>query len=141
VPLGLADIKRPGTDVTVIAVGWMVTKALSATDRLRAEGISVEVVDPRTLAPLDVKTIVESVKCTGRVVLVDQAPRHSSAAAVIAGEIAEHAFGYLQAPVRMVTALDAPIPYSESLENYVVPNEEKIVQAVRSVMAHQTAAA
>ena len=141
VPLGVADIKRPGTDVTVVAVGWMVTKALSAAERLGAEGISVEVVDPRTLAPLDVKTIVESVQRTGRVVLVDQAPRHSSAAVVIAGEIAEHAFGSLQAPVRMVTALDAPIPYSESLENYVVPNEEKIVQAVRSLMAHKTAAA
>ena len=141
VPLGVADIKRAGTDVTVVAVGWMVTKALSAAERLAAEGISVEVVDPRTLAPLDVKTIVGSVQRTGRVVLVDQAPRHSSAAAVIAGEIAEHAFGSLQAPVRMVTALDAPIPYSETLENYVVPNEEKIVQAVRSVMAHKTAAA
>jgi acetoin:2,6-dichlorophenolindophenol oxidoreductase subunit beta len=141
VPLGVADIKRPGTDVTVIAVGWMVSKALSAAERLGAQGISVEVVDPRTLAPLDVRTIVESVKRTGRVVLVDQAPRHSSAAAVIAGEIAEHAFGSLAAPLRMVTALDAPIPYSESLENYIVPNEEKIVQAVRSVMAHRTAAA
>jgi len=74
-------------------------------------------------------------------VLVDQALRHSSAAAVIAGEIAEHAFGSLRAPVRMVTALDAPIPYSEPLENYVVPNEEKIVQAVRAVMAHKAVAA
>jgi pyruvate dehydrogenase E1 component beta subunit len=141
VPIGVADVKRPGTDVTVIAVGWMVTKALSAAERLGVEGISVEVIDPRTLAPLDVKTIVESVKRTGRVVLVDQAPRQSSAAAVIAGEIAEHAFGSLRAPLKMVTALDAPIPYSEPLENYVVPNEEKIVQAVRSVMAHKAVAA
>jgi pyruvate dehydrogenase E1 component beta subunit len=141
VPLGVADIKRPGTDVTVVAVGWVVTKALAAAEKLAAEGISVEVVDPRTLSPLDVNTIVESVKRTGRVVLVDQAPRHSSAAAVIASEIAEHAFGSLRAPLRMVTALDAPIPYSEPLENYVVPNEEKIVRAVRSVMAHTAVAA
>ena len=141
VPIGLADIKRSGTDVTVVAVGWMVSKALAAAESLASEGVSVEVVDPRTLAPLDVKTIVESVRRTGRVVLVDQAPRHSSAAAVIAGEIAEHAFGALRAPLRMVTALDAPIPYSEPLENYVVPNEEKIVQAVRSVMAHEAVAA
>jgi pyruvate dehydrogenase E1 component beta subunit len=141
VPIGVADIKRSGTDVTVVAVGWMVTKALAAAERLAGEGVSVEVVDPRTLAPLDVKTIIESVKRTGRVVLVDQAPRHSSAAAVIAGEIAEHAFGALRAPLRMVTALDTPIPYSEPLENYVVPNEEKIVQAVRSVMAHEAVAA
>jgi len=141
VPLGVADIKRPGTDVTLIAVGWMVKKALAAAEKLAREGINVEVVDPRTLAPLDVKTIVESVKRTGRVVLVDQAPRHSSAAAIIAGEIAEHAFKSLRVPVRMVTALDTPIPYSEPLENHVVPNEEKIVEAVRLVMAHEAVAA
>ncbi|MGA9759146.1 MAG: transketolase C-terminal domain-containing protein, partial [Candidatus Sulfotelmatobacter sp.] len=140
VPLGVADIKRAGTDVTIVAVGWMVKKALAAAEQLAAEGISAEVVDPRTLAPLDVKTIVDSVKKTGRVVLVDQAPRHSSAAAVIAGEIAEHAIGALHA-LRMVTALDAPIPYSEPLENYVVPNEGKIVEAVKSAMAHEAVAA
>ena len=140
VPLGLADIKRAGTDVTIVAVGWMVKKALAAAERLAAEGISAEVLDPRTLAPLDLATIISSVKKTGRVVLVDQAPRHSSAAAVIAGEIAEHAVGCLQA-LRMVTALDAPIPYSEPLENYVVPNEDKIVEAVKSVLAHEVVAA
>ena len=141
VPIGVADIKRAGSDVTVVAVGWMVKKALAAAEQLSAEDISVEVVDPRTLAPLDVKTIVDSVKKTGRVVLVDQAPRHSSAAAVIAGEIAEHAFECLRAPVRLVTALDAPIPYSEPLENYVVPNEDKIVQAVKAVLQHSAVAA
>lgn len=141
VPIGLADIKRPGSDVTIVAVGWMVTKALAAAEQLAKDGISVEVVDPRTLNPLDVNTIVKSVKKTGRVVLVDQAPRHSSAAAVIAGEIAEHGFGHLRAPVKMVTAFDAPIPYSEPLENYVVPNEERIVQAVKSVIAHKAVAA
>ena len=140
VPLGVADIKRAGTDVTIVAVGWMVKKALAAAERLAKEGISAEVVDPRTLAPLDVTTIVNSVKKTGRVVLVDQAPRQSSAAAVIAGEIAEHAVGELHA-LRMVTALDAPIPYSEPLENYVVPNEDKIVEAVKAVMAHEAVAA
>jgi acetoin:2,6-dichlorophenolindophenol oxidoreductase subunit beta len=141
VPIGVADIKRPGNDVTIVAVGWMVKKALAAAEQLANDGISVEVVDPRTLNPLDVNTIVRSVKKTGRVVLVDQAPRHSSAAAVIAGEIAEHGFGHLRAPVKMVTAFDAPIPYSEPLENYVVPNEERIVQAVKSVIAHKAVAA
>lgn len=141
VPIGLADIKRPGSDVTIVAVGWMVKKALAAAKQLAKDGISVEVVDPRTLNPLDVNTIMKSVKKTGRVVLVDQAPRHSSAAAVIAGEIAEHGFGHLRAPVKMVTAFDAPIPYSEPLENYVVPNEERIVQAVKSVIAHKAVAA
>ena len=140
VPLGVADVKRAGTDVTIVAVGWMVKKAMAAAERLSAEGINAEVVDPRTLAPLDVTTIIDSVKKTGRVVLVDQAPRHSSAAAVIAGEIAEHAVGDLQA-LRLVTALDTPIPYSEPLENYVVPNEDKIVDAVKSVMAHEAVAA
>jgi len=140
VPLGLADIKRAGTDVTIVAVGWMVKKALAAAERLAAEGINAEVVDPRTLTPLDVPTIINSIKKTGRVVLVDQAPRHSSATAVIAGEIAEHASGSLHA-LRMVTALDAPIPYSEPLENYVVPNEDKIVEAVKAVMAHEVVAA
>jgi len=137
IPLGLADVKRPGTDVTLVAVGWMVKKALASAERLAEEGISAEVVDPRTLAPLDVNTIVGSVKKTGRLVLVDQAPRHSSAAAVIAGEVAEHGFEHLRAPIRMVTALDASVPYSEPLENFVIPNEDKIIDAVRSVMARQ----
>jgi len=137
IPLGLADVKRPGTDVTLVAVGWMVKKALASAERLAEEGISAEVVDPRTLAPLDVNTIVGSVKKTGRLVLVDQAPRHSSAAAVIAGEVAEHGFEHLRAPIRMVTALDASVPYSEPLENFVIPNEDKIIDTVRSVMARQ----
>jgi acetoin:2,6-dichlorophenolindophenol oxidoreductase subunit beta len=141
VPLGLADVKRPGSDVTLVAVGWMVKKALASAERLAEEGISAEVVDPRTLAPLDVHTILSSVKKTGRLVLVDQAPRHSSAAAVIAGEMAEHGFEYLRAPIRMVTALDAPVPYSEPLENFVIPNEDKIIDAVRSVMVPQAISA
>lgn len=140
-PIGVADIKRAGTDVTIVAVGWMVKKALAAAEQLAREGTSAEVVDPRTLNPLDVDTIMKSVKKTGRVVLVDQAPRHSSAAAVIAGEIAEHGFGHLRAPLKMVTAFDTPVPYSEPLENYVIPNEDRIVQAVKSVVAHKAAAA
>jgi acetoin:2,6-dichlorophenolindophenol oxidoreductase subunit beta len=140
VPLGVADIKRTGTDVTLVAVGWMVKKAMAAAEQLAKEGVSAEVVDPRTLAPLDVKTILDSVKKTGRLVLVDQAPRHSSAAIVIAGEIAEHGLEYLRAPVKMVTALDTPVPYSEPLENYVVPDENKIIQAVKSAMKHRRAA-
>ncbi|HXY52302.1 MAG TPA: transketolase C-terminal domain-containing protein [Terriglobales bacterium] len=141
VPLGAADVKRRGTDVTIVATGWMVKKSLAAAQRLADEGISAEVVDPRTLAPLDVETIVNSVKKTGRVVLVDQAPRHASAAVVIAGEIAEHGFESLRAPVKLVTTCDASIPYSEPMENYLLPNEDKIVAAVKSVLAHQAVAA
>jgi pyruvate/2-oxoglutarate/acetoin dehydrogenase E1 component len=134
IPFGVADVKRAGSDVTIVATGWMVTKSLAAAETLAKEGISVEVVDPRTIAPLDVDTIVQSVKKTGRLVLVDQATRHASVAAIIAGEIAERGFQYLKAPVRMVTALDTSVPYSEPLEKYVLPNEEKIIKAVRSVL-------
>ena len=140
VPFGVADVKRAGSDVTIVATGWMVKKSLAAAELLAKEGISAEVVDPRTLTPLDVETILKSVEKTGRLVLVDQATRHASAAAIIAAEIAEHRGNALKAPVKMVTALDTPIPFSEPLENYVLPNEAKIVAAVKSVLAKQLAA-
>jgi acetoin:2,6-dichlorophenolindophenol oxidoreductase subunit beta len=135
IPFGVADIKRRGSDVTIVATAWMVKKSLAAAELLAREGISAEVIDPRTLAPLDVDTIITSLKKTGRLVLVDQAPRHSSAAIVIAGEVAEKGFEHLRAPVVLVTALDASVPYSEPLENYLLPNEEKIARAVRSAVA------
>ena len=122
IPFGVADVKRAGHDVTIVATGWMVQKALAAAEALAKEGIAAEVIDPRTIAPLDVNTIVNSVKKTGRLVLVDQAPRHASVAVVIAGEIAEHAFAYLKAPVRLVTAADTPVPFSEPLEHFVLPD-------------------
>lgn len=137
IPFGVADVKRSGGDVTIVATAWMVKKALAAAEQLAQEGISAEVVDPRTLSPLDSDTIVKSVAKTGRLVLVDQAPRHSSAAAVIAADVAEKGFEYLRAPITMVTALDTSIPYSEPLESYVLPSEEKIVNAVRSVVAER----
>ena len=140
VPFGVADVKRAGTDVTIVATGWMVKKSLAAAEFLAEHGISAEVIDPRTLAPLDVETILKSVKKTGRLVLVDQATRHASAAAIIAAEMAEHGLKALKAPVKMVTALDTSIPFSEPLESYVLPNEEKIVAAVKSVVAKQLAA-
>jgi pyruvate dehydrogenase E1 component beta subunit len=141
IPFGLADIKRPGSDVTIVSTGWMVKKSLAAAEDLAREGISAEVIDPRTLAPLDIDTILKSVKKTGRLVLVDQAPRHSSAAIVIAGEIAEKGFEYLRAPVSLVTALDASVPYSEPLETFLLPNENKIANAVRSVVAQRAVTA
>ena len=135
VPIGLADVKRAGDDVTIVATGWMVQHALTAAQQLAGEGIQAEVVDPRTLAPLDTATILRSVEKTGRVVLVDQAPRHASVAALIAAEIAEAGFRSLKAPPRLVTALNYPVPYSKPLEEYVLPSVEKIVQAVRGVLA------
>ena len=140
VPFGVADVKRAGKDVTIVATAWMVKKSLAAAEMLAKEGISAEVIDPRTVAPLDVETIVKSVKKTGHLVLVDQAPRHASAAIVIAGEIADQGFQYLKAPVKMVTALDTSVPYSEPMESFVLPSEAKIVAAVKSVLAAQATA-
>ncbi|PXY24707.1 alpha-ketoacid dehydrogenase subunit beta [Prauserella muralis] len=133
VPFGVADIKRPGSDVTVVATGWTVHRALAAAERLSDEGIDVEVIDPRTIAPLDVETILASVARTGRLVLVDQATRHASVSAVIAGEVAEHGLSSLRAPVVQVTALDTTLAYSQPMEEYVLPDEGKIAAAVRQV--------
>jgi len=135
VPIGVADVKRSGRDVTVIATGWMVQRSLEAADLLAREGIDVEVVDPRSLAPLDIDTLVASVEKTRRVVLVDQAPRHASASALIAAEIVERAFGALTAPPRLATALDTSVPYSKPLEDAVIPSVERIVQTVREVIS------
>jgi pyruvate dehydrogenase E1 component beta subunit len=135
VPFGSARIARPGTDVTVVATGWMVQHALAAADLLAGEGVSAEVIDPRTLAPLDTATIIESVSRTGHLVLADQATRHASAAAVIAAEVADAGFGYLKAPIKQVTALDTPVPYSKPMEEYVLPDADKIAAAVRQVLS------
>jgi acetoin:2,6-dichlorophenolindophenol oxidoreductase subunit beta len=134
VPFGQAAVRRAGGDVTIVATGWMVGKALAAAQRLAGEGIDAEVIDPRTIAPLDTQTILESVSKTGRLVLVDQATRHGSVSAVIAAEVADAGFGSLRAPVRQVTALDTTVPYSEPMEAYVLPDEDKIISAVREVL-------
>ncbi len=141
VPFGEAAIRRSGGDVTLVATGWMVGKALAAAEQLAGEGIEAEVIDPRTLSPLDIPTILASVEKTGRVVLVDQAPRHASASAVIAGEIAEQGFSSLKAPIVQVTGLDASIPYSEPMEAYLLPDEAKIVGAVHQVLGSAPVAA
>ena len=135
VPFGSADIRRPGGDVTIVATGWMVHRALAAAELLAGEGVSAEVIDPRTLAPLDTATVIESVSKTGHLVLVDQATRHASASAVIAAEVADAGFGYLKVPIKQVTGLDTPIPYSKPMEEHVLPNEDKIVEAVRQVLS------
>ena len=134
VPFGEAAIRREGGDVTIVATGWTVDRALGAAELLAAEGIEAEVIDPRTLNPLDMPTILESVAKTGRLVLVDQATRHASAATVIAGEVAEHGFSSLKAPIVQVTALDATVPYSQPLEAWVMPSDEKVAAAVRQVV-------
>jgi acetoin:2,6-dichlorophenolindophenol oxidoreductase subunit beta len=140
VPFGQAAVRRSGGDVTIVATGAMVGRALAAAQRLAGEGIAAEVIDPRTIAPLDTQTILESVARTGRLVLVDQATRHGSASAVIAAEIAEEGFASLRAPIKQVTALDATIPYSKPMEDYVLPDEDKIIAAVRQVLGVTPAA-
>ena len=134
VPIGEAAVVREGADVTVVGIGWTVGKALAAAEQLAAEGIDAEVVDPRSLAPLDTATIIPSVEKTGRLVVVDQATRHGSVAAIIAAEVASEGFSSLKAPVELVTALDATIPYSEPMEQYLLPDETKIVAAVQQAL-------
>ena len=134
VPFGEAAVLREGGDVTIVAIGWMVGKALAAAEQLASEGVSVEVIDPRTLAPLDTATILGSVEKTGRLVVVDQSTRHGSAAAVIAAEVASDGFASLKSPIQLVTALDATIPYSQPMEDYLLPDEAKIVGAVQQVL-------
>jgi pyruvate/2-oxoglutarate/acetoin dehydrogenase E1 component len=136
VPFGEAAVRREGDDVTIVATGWTLGMALAAAERLAGEGVSAEVIDPRTLNPLDTKTILESVEKTGRLVLVDQATRHGSASAVIAGEVAEEGFSSLKAPIKQVTALDATIAYSKPMEDYVLPDEDKVIGAVQQVLGH-----
>jgi pyruvate/2-oxoglutarate/acetoin dehydrogenase E1 component len=139
VPFGRAEIRRPGADATVVATGWTVPMALAAAETLAAGGVDVEVIDPRTIAPLDIDTVLASVARTGRLVLVDQATRHASVSAVIAAEVAEAGFGSLRAPIVQVTALDAGIAYSRPMEEFVLPDAAKVVAAVRRVVEHSGA--
>jgi pyruvate/2-oxoglutarate/acetoin dehydrogenase E1 component len=129
VPLGLADVKREGEDVTVIATSSMVQVALSAADELERDGVSVEVVDPRTIAPLDRAALVASAKKTGRVIVVDEGHQSYGASAELAAVIAEDAFWYLDAPVVRIGAMDVPIPFSPVLEDQTVPTPERVADA------------
>jgi acetoin:2,6-dichlorophenolindophenol oxidoreductase subunit beta len=141
VPLGEAAVRREGGDVTIVGIGWTVGKALAAAEQLASEGIEADVLDPRTLAPLDTDAIIRSVEKTGRLVVVDQATRHASAAAVIAAEVAAEAFSALKAPVGLVTALDATVPYSQPMEDYLLPDEAKIAAAVQQAVGSSPVAA
>ncbi|MCC6533040.1 MAG: alpha-ketoacid dehydrogenase subunit beta [Burkholderiales bacterium] len=136
VPLGVAAIKRSGTDVSVVALGYYVQEALAVAQALARRGISVEVVDPRTLVPLDVSTIRDSVRKTGRLVVVDEAPPTCSAAAEITALVVEDAatFRALRAPVERVCGIGVPIPYSPPLERAALPDRERIEAAILRVL-------
>jgi pyruvate/2-oxoglutarate/acetoin dehydrogenase E1 component len=134
IPFGKADIKREGKDVTIVATSWMVLKAMEAADILEAEGIDAEIIDPRTLVPLDKDTIISSVKKTGRAVIVHESHGVCGIGAEIAFVINEFAFDWLDAPVKRVTSAQTPIPYSRKLEQLTVPSAEKIVKAVKEIL-------
>lgn len=135
IPLGVAEVKREGRDVTIIATSLMVLRALAAAEKLAQEGIEAEVIDPRTLKPLDVDTIVNSVKKTGRALIVHEAPITCGIGAEILARIVEsEAFYYLQAPIKRLAGRDVPIPYNRELERSVIPQEEDIVNAVRELV-------
>jgi acetoin:2,6-dichlorophenolindophenol oxidoreductase subunit beta len=131
-PFGQAAILRQGEDVTLIGIGAMVPKALQAAEILALEGIAAEVLDPRTLVPLDKATLIHSVAKTGRVVIAHEAHRRSGPGAEIAAMLAEEAIDYLDGPIVRVAARNVPLPYSPILENYVLPKVEDIVAAARS---------
>ncbi|HVO27220.1 MAG TPA: pyruvate dehydrogenase complex E1 component subunit beta [Candidatus Margulisiibacteriota bacterium] len=134
-PLGKGAVKRAGSDVTIVAIGAMVPKALTVADELAKDGIAVEVFDPRSLVPLDEDGLLTSVAKTGRVVIADEGHRRGGAAADLAAIIIDKGFDSLNAPIKRVTALDTPIPFSPPLEEFVLPNEAKIKAAVLAVMA------
>ena len=133
VPLGKADVKRTGTDVTIVAWSWMVARALAAAEMLAQEGISAEVIDPRTLVPLDKDSILQSVKKTHKLVVVHEAVKTGGFGGEIAAIVAEEGFDYLDAPITRVAALDTPVPFSPKLEAAYLPNEQKIVAAVKKL--------
>ncbi len=133
VPLGKAAIAREGKDITLIAIGTMLKPALAAAKQLEADGISAEVIDPRTLVPLDEDTLLASVRKTGRVVVIDEARDRCSAASHIAAVVADKAFTSLKAPVKRVTVPDVAMPYAPNAEARVFPNEERIVSVATSV--------
>ena len=134
VPFGCADVKRSGTDVTVIATSSMVHVALEAADGLAHEGIAAEVIDPRTLTPLDEETLIQSVKKTSRCIVVDEGYQRFGATAEIAAVVGEKAFYYLDAPVHRIGAMDVPIPFSPALEDQTIPSPETVMTVARKLM-------
>jgi len=134
IPIGQAEVKRRGDDVTIVAYSKMVLLALEAADQLAREGIQAEVVDPRTLKPLDVQAIVSSVQKTGRLVIVEEGWRFAGLGAQIAELVHAKAFDYLDAPIVRVTGADVPMPYARPLEDAAIPDRERVLAAVRQLV-------
>src|SRR5262249_32865529 len=134
VPLGVADIKREGRDVTVVGIHTMVGKALKAAEELAESGIELEIIDPRSLVPLDEQAIIDSVKKTGRLIARHEASTRSGYGAEIISRVVEAAFDYLDAPPLRVCARDVPVPYSQVLETAALPQVEDLVAAARALV-------
>ena len=134
IPLGKADVKREGSDVTVVAIGLMVHRALAVASKLQEKGISIEVVDPRTVVPLDKQAIIDSVKKTRKLVIMDEEPKTGSVASEIAAIVAEEAFDLLRAPIKRVCAPDTPVPFSPVLEDFWMPDEDNLIKAITEIM-------
>ena len=133
IPLGKAEVKRKGKDITIIATSYMVHLALKAAEKLSVEGIEAEIIDPRTLVPLDEDVILNSVKKTGKAVVVYESWKRNGSGSEIVSIIAEKAFDFLDSPVLRIAAENVPIPFSPVLENFVLPSEEKIIENVKSL--------
>ena len=134
IPFGVADIKRPGKHATIVAISIMVHKALAVADIFAREDIELEIIDPRTLYPMDWETIYSSVRKTGRLVIIDEGPFTAGVAAEIAARVGSECFDYLDAPIERVCAKDTPIPFSPPMEDFVVPQEADIEEAIRTVL-------
>jgi pyruvate dehydrogenase E1 component beta subunit len=134
IPFGEANIVREGDDVTIVALGRMVSMAEEAADALEADGIGCEIIDPRTTSPFDEDTVLESVENTGRLVVVDEATPRCGMAADISAMVAQKGFDFLKAPIQMVTAPHTPVPFSGTLEDLYIPNAEKVKSAVQTVV-------
>lgn len=133
IPLGVADVKREGKDATIVARSLMVPIALKAAEELEKQGVSCEVIDPRTIRPLDIDTIIQSVKKTNRVVVAEESHPFCGVGAEISAEINERAFDYLDAPVKRISGADVPMPYAKNLEQLAIPGVEQLIAAVREV--------
>jgi len=134
IPLGVADVKREGTDVTVVSFGKIIKEAYKAADRLAKEGISVEIIDLRTIRPMDHATIINSVKKTNRLVILEEAWPFGNIATEIIYQVQDQAFDYLDAPVVKLNTADTPAPYSPVLLKEWLPNEDDVVKAVKKVL-------
>jgi len=130
VPIGKADIKKEGKDITLIAVGHLVKVALEVAEKLEKSGTSIEVLDPRSLLPLDIELIKSSVSKTGNVIIFDDSNRTCGFAAELAAIISEECFNYLKAPIKRITRSDVPIPFSKVMEDYILPDKDKLERAI-----------